>query len=85
MTAVTPLVELNALIAEATSLAGGEHDCFVLGHRWKFVGGRSCGCEDRGGCSVPVYRCEGCGDYDYGNNQEADEVRRLCERPRDDG
>ena len=68
--------ELERLAAEAVVLAGGEHPCGVLGHKWVFVGGANCGCED-GGCSVPVHECH-CGDCDYGDNAEADEIRKRC-------
>lgn len=69
--------ELTRLVAEATVLAGGEHPCHVLGHKWVFTGGANCGCHDCH-CSVPVYRCQECGDYDYGDNEEADEIRSAC-------
>lgn len=73
--------DLQALVAEAVSLGGGHHDCLVLGHAWVFKGGCNCGCElpdGDGCCSVPVYRCSSCGDYDYGDNEEADEIKRRC-------
>lgn len=57
------------LIAEAQVLAGGNHQCAVLGHRWKSIGGRACpfhknGC---GNASQAVYECESCDDVDYGD------------------
>lgn len=70
---------LDRLIAEAAVLAGGDHPCAVLGHKWEFSGGANCGCPD-GACSVPVHECDACGDCDYGDNDEADEVRADCER-----
>jgi hypothetical protein len=61
---------LSTLIAEATVLAGGEHPCAVLGHRWKSIGGRQCPRAIEGEheppCSQTVYECESCGDTDYG-------------------
>ena len=59
---------LNRLVAEAIVLGGGEHQCAVLGHRWKSIGGRQCpfhedGC---GNASQAVHECESCGDIDYG-------------------
>jgi hypothetical protein len=63
------------------------------GHAWVSYGGANCGCEwiedgeiCRGQCSVPVNRCEHCGDYDYGDNEEAAQRRRECadERPERD-
>lgn len=69
---------LERLAAEAVMLAGGDHPCAILDHRWKFVGGRNCGCPD-GGCSIPVHECESCGDCDYGENAEADAIIAECE------
>jgi hypothetical protein len=71
------LGDLDRLIAEASVLAGGDHPCSVLGHKWQFMGGASCGCSD-GGCSVPVCECEVCGDCDYGDSAEADQIRSEC-------
>lgn len=76
------------LIAEASVLAGAPHHCSVLGHRWRHMGGRNCGCENldadgerwTGRCSVPVYECEACGDCDYGDNAEARERIADCSR-----
>ncbi len=70
-------MELDRLIAEASVLAGGKHLCHVLGHKWVFEGGSWCGCKD-GGCSIPVHKCESCADYDYGDNDEAREIRADC-------
>jgi hypothetical protein len=69
---------LDRLIAEASVLAGGEHPCSVLGHKWKHIGGRNCGCRN-GHCSFPVHECEACGDCDYGDNAEAREIKLECE------
>lgn len=46
----------------------------------RHAGGRNAGCDigDDCCCSVPVYACTRCGDSDYGNNEEAAEVRRRC-------
>jgi len=73
--------QLEKLAIEAVALAGGPHPCQSLGHKWKFVGGRTAGCSDdldECDCSVPVHECEICGDCDYGENEEADEVRQEC-------
>lgn len=51
--------------------------CAEVGHQWKHVGGCWCGCDD-GGCSVPVHECTACGDYDYGENAEAERTRAEC-------
>lgn len=52
--------------------------CREVGHRWKFYGGRNAGCSEDCSCSVPVYRCERCGDCDYGDNEEAREKVAEC-------
>lgn len=69
---------LDRLIAEASVLAGGDHPCAVLGHKWEFTGCANCGC-DCGGCSVPVHHCIACGVCDYGDNAEADDIREECQ------
>lgn len=74
-------MSLTRLIAEAKVLAGGDHPCYILGHKWVFYGGCACDCGDRaprGGCSFSVHECSVCGDCDYGQNAEADEIRRRC-------
>jgi hypothetical protein len=72
---------LSRLIAEASVLAGGQHPCAVLGHKWVFMGGASRSLEGGGYCSVPVYECEACGDCDYGDNPEAAAI--MAEHQRD--
>lgn len=58
---------LKQLVAEAAVLAGGEHPCKTLGHKWKSIGGRACPfTEDGCGASQAVHECEACGDVDYG-------------------
>jgi hypothetical protein len=59
---------LARLIAEAKVLAGGEHQCVVLGHIWKSIGGRACPFGDGCGQSQAVHECESCGTIDYGEN-----------------
>lgn len=51
--------------------------CVEVGHRWKHIGGKNCGC-DEGWCSIPVYECTACGDCDYGENAEAAKTRAGC-------
>lgn len=77
--------ELERLAAEAVVLAGGDHPCTILGHKWQFAGGANCCCHKDAGCSIPVHKCEACGDYDYGENDEADEIREKCFFRHDDG
>jgi hypothetical protein len=63
-------VSLARLIAEAEVLAGGKHQCAVLGHLWKSAGGRACprlGADEFGRFSQTVYVCESCGAEDYGD------------------
>lgn len=53
--------------------------CTELGrHDWQSIGGCNAGCEKDCACSVPVHRCSRCKDVDYGENVEADAVRREC-------
>lgn len=54
------------------------YDCSAQGHDWKSRGGCNAGCDDDCACSVPVHECTRCGDCDYGDNEEAEEVRRDC-------
>jgi hypothetical protein len=61
--------EMQRLLAEAQVLAGGQHQCVVLGHKWESRGGRICPRgDDMGGgpCSQTVYVCGSCGLEDYG-------------------
>jgi hypothetical protein len=54
--------------------------CSAGKHDWQFIGGCNARCEVGAdcGCSIPVHECSKCGDCDYGDNTEADEVRRQC-------
>lgn len=49
-------------------------------HRWRFEGGANAGCCDTCTCSKPVYVCKDCGDCDYGDNEERDEIVLACAR-----
>jgi len=69
---------LERLIAEAEALAGGDRLCATLGHVWVSTGGANAGCNRDCDCSVPVNECAICGDCDYGDNEDANEVRREC-------
>lgn len=53
-----------------------------VGHDWRSSGGCSCGCRDAH-CSVPVNQCSRCGDYDYGENEEARAIRVACDERRE--
>ena len=48
------------------------------GHDMRHVGGANAGCGDGCCCSVPVHACTRCGDSDYGENDEAERIRREC-------
>lgn len=48
------------------------------GHDWHSLGGCNAGCHADCSCSVPVNFCRRCGDCDYGDNSEAEEVRVNC-------
>lgn len=48
------------------------------GHDMKHIGGCNAGCHKDCCCSVPVHTCSRCGDSDYGDNAEADQVRADC-------
>ena len=58
------LDSLTRLVSEAKVLAGGDHPCHILGHKWESQGGRHCSICENG--SQTVYYCPACGDYDYG-------------------
>ncbi|TIW54193.1 MAG: hypothetical protein E5V54_22745 [Mesorhizobium sp.] len=57
--------------------------CRTHGHQWKLLGGANAGCCDTCNCSVSVNVCAKCGDCDYGDNEEADEIRRKCKEMND--
>lgn len=64
-------MSLNRLLAEATALAGGKHECAELGHDWITEGGRQCPLsteEYTPNCSQSVYVCRACGWEDYGES-----------------
>lgn len=53
--------------------------CHDLGHDWRLEGGKNAYCCDEGcGCYVPVYTCNRCGNCDYGDNEEAEEIMAKC-------
>lgn len=47
-------------------------------HAMRFAGGRNAGCSRDCQCSVPVNECADCGDCDYGDNADADQIREEC-------
>lgn len=58
------MIELQALIADAVRLGGG--DLCAAGHAWESEGGRCCPKDYTDLCGQAVYRCARCGAYDYG-------------------
>ena len=72
--------ELEKIEAEAARLRRqiAAAPCREQGHNWTFHGGANAGCGPDCTCSVPVNVCSKCGDCDYGQNEEADEVRTSC-------
>lgn len=62
--------QLRRRIASAT--------CVQAGHDWKMIGGTNAGCDRDCVCSVLVNVCAKCGDCDYGDNLDAEEVHRQC-------
>lgn len=65
--------EVARLEREAASLG-----CRDAGHQWVFDGGRWCGCHETAGCSIPVHKCARCGNYDYGDNEDARKQIAAC-------
>lgn len=72
--------QLNAAEAEANRLRReiAQGPCREVGHDWQFAGGSNLGCDEDCQCGGPVYTCTKCGDSDYGDNEEADELRADC-------
>jgi hypothetical protein len=78
------LAEAEARIAELKRRMVGA-TCEQAGHDWRSVGGKNAGCDDACICSVTVHECGRCGDSDYGDTAEADEVRAWCAEGRAHG
>jgi hypothetical protein len=75
------LAEARARVALLERQAAGA-TCAELGHDWRSLGGCTCGCREDAFCSVPVNTCARCKDCDYGDNEDAHEVRRRCREAR---
>jgi hypothetical protein len=75
------LAELATTEARALELRRqiAQGSCQQYGHGYRSIGGCNAGCGPLCGCSVPVNECIKCGDCDYGDNDDARAVRRLCE------
>lgn len=56
--------------------------CAQGDHRWKSIGAAACCCDLGDGiygeCSLPVNVCEECGDCDYGDSVDSDNIRANC-------
>jgi hypothetical protein len=65
------VARLEREAAQATCRELGRHDM-------QSIGGRNCGCHEDACCSVPVNVCTRCGACDYGDNDEAREIKRRC-------
>lgn len=78
--AMTSLLDLVAKVVTDSAIALEGYKCQTSGHQWVMIGGKNAGCSDDCRCSVPVHRCRVCGDYDYGQNEEAGETRLECAR-----
>ena len=54
--------------------------CGTGAHLWRVCGGCNAGCElgQYCYCSIPVHKCSACRDCDYGENDEAREIRWQC-------
>ena len=50
-------------------------------HDWQIVSSRNCCCGEDG-CSIPVMECSVCKICDYGENDEAAEIKAKCEETR---
>lgn len=77
--------QLEAAKAEVARLEriAATATCRELGCDMQSVGGACAGCHRDCCCSVPVHKCTRCGDCDYGENAEADQVRADCKLKRD--
>lgn len=78
-TSLTEQLEAARAEVERLERAAAQASCREVGHDWKHIGGRNCGCGDWANCSVPVYGCKKCGDCDYGDNEEARQKIAECE------
>lgn len=76
--------ELQSALAEAEAQVArlkreiAQGPCVEFGHNWRSIGGKNAGCDDACACSVPVNVCAKCGDCDYGDNADADEIIKSC-------
>lgn len=78
MTIVDDLDEARAKVKRLELLMASAN-CRDVGHKMESMGGANCGCEEWSSCSVPVKVCKVCGICDYGDNDDAVEIRRQCE------
>lgn len=69
---------LKAAAGEEIDSKAARAFCGITGHTWKSLGGTNAGCGRDCGCSRPVNTCIVCGDCDYGENAEGDEIVKDC-------
>ncbi len=82
MTLAEEIAEAEARLEQLKRRAAAA-DCRTAGCNMKFLGGKNASCDEAGcNCSVPVHQCARCGDCDYGDNKEADEIRARCKEER---
>jgi hypothetical protein len=78
MTGIAARLEAARAMVAMLEQQAATATCAEFGrHRMTSSGGANCGCED-GACSVPVNECSVCGVSDYGDNDDATEIRRQC-------
>ncbi|QIG70199.1 hypothetical protein EVB87_099 [Rhizobium phage RHph_N28_1] len=69
---------LKALAGEADEPKPSVTMCSLTGHAWQSYGGANAGCEmPECDCSVAVYQCALCGDFDYGE-RDRQETHDNC-------
>lgn len=72
-------IEAARAVLEHLERQASAATCAELGrHDWQSIGGCNAGCDKDCACSIPVLECSRCKDCDYGENDEAAEVRRDC-------
>jgi hypothetical protein len=79
---LTEQLEARAELARLERIAATA-TCRELSCDMKSIGGCCACCEEDCSCSVPVHRCSRCGDCDYGDNGEADDIRLNCKMKRE--
>lgn len=81
--AMTEILSASNLMQNQTSEERLVRDFIFLNcedgnHQMRSVGGCNAGCSKDCACSVPVNECAMCGESDYGDNEDARDVRAEC-------